>query len=68
MVSSSLSAASPVRVITLGHVDHGKSTLLGRLLYDAHALSKEQLVALEKASMAEGKELEPAFLLDENSQ
>jgi bifunctional enzyme CysN/CysC len=64
MVSSSLSAASPVRVITLGHVDHGKSTLLGRLLYDAHALSKEQLVALEKASMAEGKELEPAFLLD----
>ena len=64
MVSSSLSAASPVRVITLGHVDHGKSTLLGRLLYDAHALSKEQLLALEKASMAEGKELEPAFLLD----
>lgn len=54
----------PLRIITVGHVDHGKSTLLGRLLYDTDSLSQEQLAALHAASAAEGKKLELAFVLD----
>ncbi|MFZ4116566.1 MAG: GTP-binding protein, partial [Chthoniobacterales bacterium] len=54
----------PLRIITVGHVDHGKSTLLGRLLYDTNSLSEEQLAAVQAASQAEGKSLEWAFVLD----
>jgi len=57
-------SSPPLRIITVGHVDHGKSTLLGRLLYDTQSLSHEQLVSLHAASAAEGKELELAFVLD----
>ncbi len=57
-------SSSPLRVITVGHVDHGKSTLLGRLLYDTDSLSQEQIAAIEAASKAEGVSLEYAFLLD----
>jgi bifunctional enzyme CysN/CysC len=56
--------SSPLRIITVGHVDHGKSTLLGRLLYDTDSLSQEQIAAVEAASKAEGVPLEYAFLLD----
>jgi bifunctional enzyme CysN/CysC len=55
--------SSPLRVITVGHVDHGKSTLLGRLLYDTDSLSHEQKQALELAVFDE-KGMELSFLLD----
>lgn len=59
-----MQTSSPLRIITVGDVDHGKSTLLGRLLYDTDSLSQEQLSALHAASEAEGKRLEMAFVLD----
>ena len=34
---------------TAGHVDHGKSTLIGRLLYDSKAIFDDQLDAIERA-------------------
>ena len=40
----------PVRIFTAGHVDDGKSTLIGRLLFDNHSLFDDQLSALEKSS------------------
>jgi bifunctional enzyme CysN/CysC len=42
--------AGVLRVVTAGSVDDGKSTLVGRLLYDSKALFDDQLAALERVS------------------
>ena len=58
---------SLLRFITCGSVDDGKSTLLGRLLYDAGLLSDDQLAALAADSRRVGTrngELDYALLLD----
>ncbi len=39
-----------LRFLTAGSVDDGKSTLIGRLLYDTHNLLQDQLEAIERAS------------------
>ena len=39
-----------LRFTTAGSVDDGKSTLIGRLLYDSKAIFDDQLEAVEKAS------------------
>ena len=39
-----------LRFITAGSVDDGKSTLIGRLLYDTHAILEDQLAAVASAS------------------
>jgi bifunctional enzyme CysN/CysC len=49
-------AASLLRFITCGSVDDGKSTLLGRLLYDAGMLADDQLDALRRDSGKRGGE------------
>ncbi|MFZ0160098.1 MAG: sulfate adenylyltransferase subunit CysN [Kineosporiaceae bacterium] len=43
-----------LRFATAGSVDDGKSTLIGRLLYDAKSIFADQLDAVEKASAAHG--------------
>ena len=48
-------ANRPLRFITCGSVDDGKSTLIGRLLYDSKALMVDQLDALGKARGAQSK-------------
>jgi bifunctional enzyme CysN/CysC len=48
----------------VGHVDHGKSTLIGRLLVDAGKVTKERAVSVEKLCQERGMNFEPAFLLD----
>jgi bifunctional enzyme CysN/CysC len=57
-----------LRFITCGSVDDGKSTLIGRLLYDSHLLFEDQIAALEKDSRRYGAtdagELDMALLLD----
>jgi bifunctional enzyme CysN/CysC len=50
MVESLTSARSLLRFITCGSVDDGKSTLLGRLLYDAGMLPDDQIEALRRDS------------------
>src|SRR5664280_2262838 len=45
-----------LRFATAGSVDDGKSTLIGRLLYDSKAIFSDQLDAVEKASAAKGDE------------
>lgn len=39
-----------LRVIVCGSVDDGKSTLIGRLLYDANKIHKDQLKTLQEES------------------
>src|SRR5579883_3136400 len=58
------SDARRLRVVTVGHVDHGKSTLIGRIFYDTNSLPEGKVEAIQKACAAEGMEFEYAFLLD----
>jgi sulfate adenylyltransferase subunit 1 len=44
----------PLRFATAGSVDDGKSTLIGRLLYDSRAIQEDQLAAVERASVRRG--------------
>jgi phosphoadenylyl-sulfate reductase (thioredoxin) len=53
-----------VRIVIVGHVDHGKSTLIGRLLHETDSLPDGKLAALEAVSGRRGKEFEWSFLLD----
>ena len=58
---------SMLRFITCGSVDDGKSTLIGRLLYEAHLVFDDHLRALEADSKrvgTQGDELDMALLLD----
>jgi len=50
--------------VIVGHVDHGKSTLIGRLLYDTDSLPPDKIEEIEKASAGQGKRTEFAYLLD----
>jgi bifunctional enzyme CysN/CysC len=43
-----------LRLATAGSVDDGKSTLIGRLLYDSKAIFEDQLEAVERTSLARG--------------
>jgi sulfate adenylyltransferase subunit 1 len=54
MPSSSALEHAPLRCATAGSVDDGKSTLLGRLLFDAKALMADQLEHVEEASRRRG--------------
>ncbi len=62
--ASSIGAAPPLRVVFVGHVDHGKSTLIGRILHDTGSLPEGKIDEIKKACAAEGMEFEFAFLLD----
>lgn len=53
-----------LRVVIVGHVDHGKSTLIGRLLYDTDSLPDGKYEELVKASKRRGEEIEWSFVLD----
>ncbi|PYI49293.1 MAG: adenylyl-sulfate kinase [Verrucomicrobia bacterium] len=53
-----------LRVVFVGHVDHGKSTLIGRILHDTGSLPEGKIEEIKKACAAEGMEFEFAFLLD----
>lgn len=45
-----------LRFTTAGSVDDGKSTLIGRLLYDSKSIFQDQMEAIEKASIQKGEE------------
>lgn len=53
-----------MNVVIVGHVDHGKSTLIGRLLADTGSLPEGKLVLVEENCKRNAKPFEYAFLLD----
>jgi bifunctional enzyme CysN/CysC len=55
---------SKLKIVIVGHVDHGKSTLIGRLFHDTNSLAEGKVEQIRKASEAEGMDFEFAFLLD----
>ncbi|WP_425992416.1 adenylyl-sulfate kinase [Afipia sp. DC4300-2b1] len=59
------SATRPqVRIVIVGHVDHGKSTLVGRLLHETGSLPDGKLEMLKAVSARRGMPFEWSFLLD----
>ncbi|MCV7175788.1 adenylyl-sulfate kinase [Mycolicibacterium sphagni] len=48
--------ATLLRIATAGSVDDGKSTLIGRLLYDSKAVMEDQLAAVERTSRERGND------------
>lgn len=69
-LSSALSATPngttrpQVRIVIVGHVDHGKSTLVGRLLHETGSLPEGKLEMLKAVSARRGMPFEWSFLLD----
>ncbi|MFH1563066.1 MAG: GTP-binding protein [Nitrospirota bacterium] len=53
-----------LKFVIVGHVDHGKSTLIGRLLYDTGSLPAGKIEEVRAASNALGSQTEFAYLLD----
>ncbi|MEW6003117.1 MAG: GTP-binding protein [Nitrospirota bacterium] len=53
-----------LKFVIVGHVDHGKSTLIGRLLFDTDSLPPDKIEEIQKTSESLGRETEFAYLLD----
>ena len=52
------------KIVIVGHVDHGKSSLIGRLMYELGQVPEGKYEELKKVSEKRGMEFEFAFLLD----
>ncbi|MBN2735547.1 MAG: adenylyl-sulfate kinase [Spirochaetales bacterium] len=53
-----------MNIVFAGHVDHGKSTVVGRLLADTHSLPEGKLEAIKQNCHRNSKPFEYAFLID----
>lgn len=53
-----------LRFITAGNVDDGKSTLIGRLLYDSDSIHTDQLGVLQKQTKKEGVDIDLSLITD----
>ena len=53
-----------MNIVIVGHVDHGKSTVIGRLLADTDSLPEGKLEKIKEKCRRESKTFEYAFLLD----
>ena len=63
-MQASIDQTRRLRVVFVGHVDHGKSTLIGRIFYDTKSLPDGKVEQIQAACKEEGMEFEFSFLLD----
>jgi len=54
-----------LNIVIVGHVDHGKSTLIGRVLFDTGSIPEDKLAAIKVASGGGAKDPDLAFLTDQ---
>jgi len=64
MTTTISKAGEHFNIVIVGHVDHGKSTLLGRLYADTGSLPEGKLDKVQAICRQQGKEFEYAFLFD----
>ena len=64
MTTSTAKPTEHLNIVLVGHVDHGKSTLLGRLYADTGSLPDGRLEKVQAICRQQGKEFEYAFLFD----
>jgi sulfate adenylyltransferase large subunit len=53
-----------LKFVIVGHVDHGKSTLIGRLFFDTDSLPEDKVEEIKKTCEALGREIEFGFIMD----
>lgn len=53
-----------LKIVVVGHVDHGKSTVIGKLLYDTKSLPEGAVEKVRRIAKETGKPFEYAYLLD----
>ena len=61
---TSAQSAQQLKIVIVGHVDHGKSTLIGRLFHDTDSLPEGRMEAIQKMCERRGMPFEWAFLMD----
>jgi len=64
MPSGTSAPTEQLRIVIVGHVDHGKSTLIGRLFHDTGSLPEGKLEQLQSAAERRGTPFEWANLMD----
>jgi bifunctional enzyme CysN/CysC len=63
-MSTSTLQSEQLKIVIVGHVDHGKSTLVGRLFYDTGSLPEGKYEKIKSACERRGMPFEWAFLMD----
>jgi len=53
-----------LKFVIVGHVDHGKSTLIGRLLYDTNSISQSKIEEIKQLCDSLGKDMEFGYVMD----
>lgn len=53
-----------LKFVIVGHVDHGKSTLIGRLLYDTNSISESKFEEIKQLCESLGKDIEFGYVMD----
>lgn len=58
------SDSATLKIVIVGHVDHGKSTLVGRLLHDTGSLPEGRFQQIQQSCLKRGMPFEWSFLMD----